>query len=98
MTELMKQNPTMETDSFSLLEKQRKQLETEKKELQFQLDKERKELQRVSGNLLYWKGNRFGFIIILLLLSVKCDMLKERNVTLETELNKQQKISGNLFV
>ena len=68
MTELMKQNQTMETDSHSHLEKQRKQLETEKKELQFQLDEERKELQRVLGNLQYWKWNRFGFIIILLLI------------------------------
>ena len=68
MTELMKQNQTMETDSLSHLEKWRKQLETEKKDLQFQLDEERKELQRVLGNLLYWKCNKFAFIIILLLI------------------------------
>ena len=98
MTELMKQKQTMETDSHSHFEKRREQLETEKKELQFQLDEKRKELQRVLGNLQYWKCNKFGFIIILLLLSVKCDMINERNVTIETELNKQQKISGNLFV
>ena len=53
MTELMKHNQTVETDSHSHLEKQRKQLETDKKELQFQLDEERNELQRVLGNLLY---------------------------------------------
>ena len=57
MTELMKHNQTVETDSHSHLEKQRKQLETEKKELQFQLDEERKELQRVLGNLQCWKCN-----------------------------------------
>ena len=56
MTELLKKNPSMETDSLSHLEKQRKQLETEKKELQFQLDKERKELQRVSGNCCIGNG------------------------------------------
>ena len=57
MTELLKQNPTMDTDLLSHLEKQRKQLETDKKELQFQLDEEKKELQRVLGNFLYWKCN-----------------------------------------
>ena len=57
MTELMEQNQTVETDSHSHLEKRRKQLETEKKELQFQLDKKREELQRVLGNLQYWKFN-----------------------------------------
>ena len=66
MTELMKHNQTVETDSHSHLEKQREQLETEKKELQFQLDEKRKELQRVLGNLQYWKCNKSGFIIILL--------------------------------
>ena len=68
MTELLKQNPTMDTDSLSHLDKQRKQLETDKKELQFQLDEEKKELQRISGNLLCWKCNRFGIIMILLLI------------------------------
>ena len=55
MTELMKHNQTMDTNSNSLSEKQRKELEADKKELQFQLDEERKELQRVLGNFLYWK-------------------------------------------
>ena len=68
MTELMKHNQTVETDSHSHLEKQREQLETEKKELQFQLDEKRKELQQVLGNLQYWNCNKFGFIIILLLI------------------------------
>ena len=68
MTELLKQKQTVETDSHSHLEKQREQLETDKKELQFQLDEERKELQQVSGNLQYWECNKFGFIIILLLI------------------------------
>ena len=57
MTELMKQNQTMDTDSHSHLEKQRKQLETDKKELQFQLDEKRNELQRLLGNVLYLKCN-----------------------------------------
>ena len=68
MTELMKQNQRMDTNSNSLSEKQRKELEADKKALQFQLDEERKELQRVLGNFLYWKCNSFGFIIILLLI------------------------------
>ena len=54
MTELIKHNQTVETESLPQLEKQRKKLETDKKKLQFQLDKDRKELQRVSGNLLYF--------------------------------------------
>ena len=54
MTELIKHNQTVETESLSQLEKQRKKLEIDKKKLQFQLDKDRKELQRVSGNLLYF--------------------------------------------
>ena len=57
MTELMKHNQTMDTNSNSLSEKQRKELEADKKELQFQLDEERKELQQVLGNFLYWKCN-----------------------------------------
>ena len=53
MTALMKQNQTPEAESLSHLEKQRKQLEADKKVLLFQLEEERKELQLVSGNLQY---------------------------------------------
>ena len=60
MTELMKQNQTMDTNSNSLSEKQRKELETDKKELQFQLDEERKELQRVLGNFCF--GNATNLV------------------------------------
>ena len=50
---MIKHNKTVEADSHYQLEKQRKQRETDKKELQFKLDEERKELQRVSSNLHY---------------------------------------------